>query len=173
MKNSLFIIISLVCSFLPVCGQEHQWNEPLFINVNLGGSIRYDMEIDNDGNTYLIALFEDEVTILDTTLYTTKDDGVFLAKFDANHSLLWAKVIAEAKGVTPNIDRVLGRLAIEIDNVINDIYISIGYGDSILLENQMFIVDQSQTYYQDIIILKCQKRDKQKIYITLRGVAKV
>ena len=154
MNKYILIYIIFIGFNLSIQGQEHQWNEPFFVNINLGGNTRFDMEVDDNGNTYLIALFENEVTILDTTLYTSKDDGVFLAKFDDNHTLLWARVIAEAKELTPNISRVLGSVFIELDKSTNYIYLNIGYADSVYFNHQLYTVDQSLTYYQDLAVLK-------------------
>jgi len=91
-------------------GQVHQWEEPFFMDFHIGGDSRSDMQIDNEGNVYLIALFEEEVSLLDTTLYSIKENGVFVAKFDINHNLNWAKVIVDAKSSTPMFTRVISKV---------------------------------------------------------------
>ncbi len=154
MYKQILIFLCLVYSCFPLWGQEHQWHEPFFVNVDLGGDARADMKVDNLGNTYLMLLFEDEVTILDTTLYTSKDNGVLVAKFDLNHNLIWSKVVAEAKEATPNQTRVLGSISLELDNSTNDVYLNIGYADSTYFDNQLYTVNHSLTYYQDLAILK-------------------
>ena len=152
MLRTIFTYLVLLCSCFPLWGQEHLWNAPFFINIDLAaGSIRYDMQIDEAGNTYVLGLFEDEVSILDSTFYTTKEDGVFLAKFDTDHNFVWAKIIAEAKRESP-ASRVIANTHIEIEG--NTIYPVVEYEDSILLNGQLFTVEQTQGYYNDIAIFK-------------------
>ena len=152
MLRTIFTYVSLLCSCFSLRGQEHLWNEPFFINIDLAaGSVRYDMQIDEAGNTYVLALFEDSVSILDSTFYTSKEDGVFLAKFDTDHNFVWTKIIAEAKRESP-ASRVIANTHIEIEG--NTIYPVIEYEDSILLNGQAFAVEQTQGYYNDIAIFK-------------------
>ena len=152
MLRYISILILSICSCLSLWGQEHQWNEPFFTHVDLGAGMLLDMQVDEAGNTYLIALFEDEVTILDTTLYTSKEDGVFLVKFDNDHNLLWVKVLAEANRDTPGFSRIINNVYIEIGD--DFIYPVVEYKDSILLNNQLFTVIQTEYDYQDIAIFK-------------------
>ena len=154
MLRYILIAVLFICSCFQAWGQEHQWYEPFFANVNLGGDSRADMKVDKQGNTYLMVLFEDEVTILDTTLYTSKDNGVFVAKFDENHNLIWAKVIAEAKEENPNQSRVMDNLYIEIDKENQMLYPVVEYTDSTYLNSQLHTVIQTETYHRDIAIFK-------------------
>ena len=153
MYKYILIYLCFICSCFQVWGQEHQWNEPFFINMNLGGALSSDMRVDNVGNTYLTAIFKDQVEIKDTVLYSSLKYGVFIAKFDINHNLIWSKVIAEAKEFSPNFSRVLSSVSLNIDDLDN-IYSTILYEDSTYINNQLFTVEQSETYYQDIAILK-------------------
>lgn len=148
------ILLCSLYSCSSLRGQEYQWDEPFFVNINLGGDTRSDMVVDKQGNTYLMVLFENEVTILDSTIYSTKDNGILVSKFDENHNLIWIELIAEAKEGNPNQSRVMDNLRLEIDKENQFIYPVIVYTDSTYIDNVLYTVIQTETYYCDISVIK-------------------
>ena len=154
LKNNVFIFLYFICTSFCLNGQEYHWNEPFFINLNEENSLSRTMQVDQAGNTYLTAVFKEEISISDTTLYTSLDYGVYIAKFDLNHNLIWSEVIAEAKNVTPNSSYVLSHVYLKIDDQTNTIYPSIIYSDSTYINTQLYTVEQTEVNYSDIAILK-------------------
>lgn len=153
MFKTYSILVLFLCTSLLLRGQIHKWEEPLFMNFHLGGDSRSDIDLDSSGNIYLIGLFDEEVSILDTTLSSDEDNGVFIAKFDINHNLIWANVIAEAKESTAILTRVISHVSLEIDQS-NNIIANITYRDSTYINDQFYDVIQSEAFPQDVALLK-------------------
>ncbi len=152
--NKLILIGLVVCCNLSMWGQEYQWNIPFFVDANMRGSTKYDMQTDLGGNTYLLASFKEEITLEDTTLFSTKEIGVYLAKYSTSHELIWVHCIAEANEGNPNMSSIINHLELEIDKEGQFVYPVISYTDTTLLNELFYTVDQSQVYYNDIAILK-------------------
>lgn len=83
--TSLFLIASMLCTAQEI---EPKW---LKLFGGHGSDEIYSAAMDNAGNLYITGYFQDEITFDNVTLKSFGTSDIFLAKFDSDGRLLWAK----------------------------------------------------------------------------------
>lgn len=106
--SSLFILVSMLCSAQDI---EPKW---LKYFGGQGSDEIYSSAMDNAGNLYITGYFQDEITFDNCTLKSLGSSDIFLAKFDSDGRLLWAK----QAGGTYSENLIISEFAkkIKIDN---------------------------------------------------------
>lgn len=106
--SSIFILASMLCSAQDI---EPKW---LKYFGGQGSDEIYSSAIDNAGNLYITGYFQDEITFDNCTLKSLGSSDIFLAKFDSDGGLLWAK----QAGGTYSENLIIAEFAkkIKIDN---------------------------------------------------------
>lgn len=106
--SSIFILASMLCSAQDI---EPKW---LKYFGGQGSDEIYSSAMDNAGNLYITGYFQDEITFDNCTLKSLGSSDIFLAKFDSDGRLLWAK----QAGGTYSENLIIAEFAkkIKIDN---------------------------------------------------------
>ncbi len=91
-----FVLIASLIVSVSSHAQVWHWAKKAGGNGNVsGGSI----DIDKDGNSYIAGTFFNSVTLGSTTLAAPGLNAVFIARYDINGNLVWAKVAASAAAI--------------------------------------------------------------------------
>jgi Secretion system C-terminal sorting domain len=96
-------------------------------------------QIDNDGNKFVAGIFKNYAYFDSTTIHTITNgtsNAIFLAKYNENNELIWAKKIAEDDSDTYYGN--LGNFGMSLDKSGN-IYFAISFKSKLFLENDTFI----------------------------------
>ena len=99
--------------FVKLAQSTSDWNR---------GSIGLDITLGSDGFIYLCGLVNDTTTFDNHTVHVPKTEYLVIAKYDTNGNVIWVR--ADIKGHA-------GRIATDADN---NIYSSLGYGESTLVK---------------------------------------
>ena len=99
--------------FVKLAQSTSDWNR---------GNIGLDITLGSDGFIYLCGLVNDTTTFDNHTIHVSKTEYLVIAKYDTNGNVIWVR--ADIKGHA-------GRIATDADN---NIYSSLGYGESTLVK---------------------------------------
>jgi hypothetical protein len=158
MKKVLNILICLVS--IASYGQEYIWESTDFAQTNNSWSKKYQFELTQFDEKYLVGYFRDSLNIANQSLYSSKNYGVFLVKYSAEDELLFAKTIAErmySGSSTPNI---------EIDSQEN-VYVGLNYNDTLFIGEQAFPVSEDCLNCSDFAVLKFDGNGNQLLHLRL------
>ena len=99
MKGKILIVLFFVFSFNFCEGQSWIWGkEPLDKTSGWGDPILgQSVGVDDSGNAYLTGEFHGNLTF-GTYFLNTSSQGVYIAKYDRNENILWAKQCIQASG---------------------------------------------------------------------------
>ncbi|MGB1294582.1 MAG: T9SS type A sorting domain-containing protein [Flavobacteriales bacterium] len=150
LKNIFTTLCFLILS-LAFC-QEHDWdNHCMVVKTNAPG-YDVDMAIDSEDNIIVIGRFETEIELGDTILFSDKENGVFVAKFTKDYQLLWSKKIADSNIGTRNHTPLIDHLGLNTDG--NAIYTTIGYRDSIHINNNLHTITYHSFRNANSVVVK-------------------
>ncbi|MCD6566477.1 MAG: SBBP repeat-containing protein, partial [Bacteroidales bacterium] len=91
-KILIYITFLLVLvKAIPSVAQVPHWEWAKRYGGVGGIKIGYSIALDESNNLYIAGSFCDELTIEDTTINSTEDTDIFLAKFDETGSLIWIR----------------------------------------------------------------------------------
>lgn len=127
MKN--FIIFLITCSTTLVFGQDYLLQD----YISGGNDAIYgkrNMAADNNGNIYATGVYNDSFNIQNSVV---TDDGIYLAKFTNDLSLIWLKKVAKIMGGDAGGGLTGLRLMIALDSVDNVIIGYSAWGGSYLM----------------------------------------
>ena len=146
MKNIIFIVLFL-CS-LNSLGQQYVWDNAVFAESHNNTMPVYRMELSQADEKLVLGYYRDSLNIANQSIYSTKNYGIFLAKYSSEDELLWVKTIAErnnlVSGNTPSV---------EIDAEGNT-YVGLTYIDTLFVDDIPFSVSEDYLYCTDFSILK-------------------
>ena len=154
MKNNLLLSFVYLVSTL-VSAQNYQWEGAVFGHVNSSSSTVYRMAVSNSNQKAVVGQFKGSMQIGNHSLSSDKPLGLFLAKFAENDSLLWLKKILEVQQEDPVLAQYeLGKRSnIEFDPFGN-IYVGVFYKDTVYIENELFVANDSIPTYGTVEFLK-------------------
>ena len=152
MKKCICIALSLLSSL--AYSQDYSWEQALFSNSENQPSTIYRMAISDTDEKVVVGKFKESMTIGEQTINSSKPLGVFLAKYTANDSLLWVKVIAESEehNLVEFID-ALGHPKVICDEL-GYIYVNIPYNDTLYTNSNEYISNDLNYNFPNFIILK-------------------
>ncbi|MGB1295089.1 MAG: hypothetical protein ACPG6V_06375, partial [Flavobacteriales bacterium] len=134
--------------------EGYDWKEPVFMENNAGNEAPNYSILDNEGNVYISGLFKDEISIVDTVLFSDNlEIGIYLSKYDNNHNHLWSRLVLESTEEDLNQSVSIEKIKLKVDSL-NNIYSIITYTDSINIEGELFTVDQSLLVFGDNVIVQ-------------------
>ena len=158
-------IIFIVLCLLSLCsvGQEYVWDSAVFAESHNNTMPVYRMELTQADEKVVLGYYRDSLNIANQSLYSSKNYGVFLAKYNAQDELLWAKTIAErnnlVSGNTPSI---------QID-VEGNTYVGLTYIDTLFVDDIPFSVSEDYLYCTDFSILKVDVLGNLITHVKLNG----
>ena len=158
MKKVLNILICLMS--IASYGQEHIWESTDFAQTNNSWSKKYRLELTQSNEKLVVGYYRDSLNIASEALYSSKNYGVFLAKYSSEDELLWAKTIAERMSVSSSTPSV------EVDNLGN-IYAGFIYIDTLFVQGEAFPVLEDCYNCSDFVVLKFDPEGNQLHHLRL------
>ena len=158
MKKVLNILICLMS--IASYGQEHIWESTDFAQTNNSWSKKYRLELTQSDEKLVVGYYRDSLNIASEALYSSKNYGVFLAKYSSEDELLWAKTIAERMSVSSSTPSV------EVDNLGN-IYAGFIYIDTLFVQGEAFPVLEDCYNCSDFMVLKFDPAGNQLHHLRL------
>lgn len=159
MKKIILIVLCLWS--LNSVGQQYVWDSAVFAESHNNTMPVYRMELTQEDEKVVLGYYRDSLNIANQSLYSSKNYGVFLAKYNTLGEMLWVKTIAErmnlVSGNTPSI---------EIDNLGN-IYIGLTYIDTLFVNGEEFPVPEDAMYSNDFAVLKFDAQGNQLLHLRL------
>ncbi len=135
--------------------QDYSWEYANFAEPNNSWSKLYRMAISDTDEKVVVGKFRESMTIGNQTIYSSKPIGLFLAKYAANDSLLWLKTIVEAEEISViAFAPVIANSSIVKIDPFDNIYIGLTYMDSLLIEDDVFVANDSVPRYYTADLLK-------------------
>ena len=167
-KNLLLCFVYLVSTL--VSAQNYQWEGAVFGHVNSSSSTVYRMAVSKSNQKAVVGQFKGSMQIGNHSLSSDKPLGLFLAKFAENDSLLWLKKILEVEQEDPVIPEYeLGTSTnIEFDPFGN-IYVGVSYSGTVLIENELFVANDSVPTYNTVDFLKYSEEGSLLDHFRIRG----
>lgn len=160
MKNIIFIVLCL-WNFNS-SGQQYVWDNAIFAESHNNTMPVYRMELTQADEKMVLGYYRDSLNIANQSLFSTKNYGIFLAKYNAHNDLLWVKTIAERK-FSGNSSPI-----IEVDNDGN-IFTSLIYTDTLFVNNVAHIANDSVPEYPAFSVLKFNPEGELLDHVTLSG----
>lgn len=167
-KNLLLYFVYLVSTL--VSAQNYQWEGAVFGHVNSSSSTVYRMAVSKSNQKAVVGQFKGSMQIGNHSLSSDKPLGLFLAKFAENDSLLWLKKILEVEQEDPVLAQYeLGKRSnIEFDPFGN-IYVGVFYKDTVYIENELFVANDSVPTYGTVEFLKYSEEGSLLHHFRIRG----
>lgn len=97
--KTICVIILFAFSFSTVNAQSWQWAKQA---SGISDDHVKGMDVDDFGNSFITGIFRDSISFDATTLISTGGLTIFLAKYDMNGILLWAKIAARDSAIILN-----------------------------------------------------------------------
>lgn len=113
------------------------WIEPNYEQPYTIGKI----EITADDEKVILGYYKEELVMMEDTLFSEKEIGVFLAKLDANDNLLWLQTIAQVAD-----ENSIGNIPTLILDQSGNIYASINYIDTLFINSELFPAEEGNSF---------------------------
>ncbi len=151
--KKLITIFTLI-PFLLIGQQTYEWEEASFAKTANTYIPLSKIAITADNHKIIAGRFEQSMEYKGVTLTSSLYYGAFIAKLDENDSLLWIRKFVESNQSTTALYSGLGRVR-SLDIKGSDyFYLIINFTDSIFVDNQLYIGNDSISIYGQDLLLK-------------------
>lgn len=150
--KAYFTILVIIFSVTFCFAQTYEWEEVSFAKTSNNDITLSKIAITADNQKIFAGIFEESMEYKGVTLTSSLYYGAFIAKLDENDSLLWIWKFAESKQATATYSVLGGIHSLDFNN--NSFYLTLYFTDSIYVDNQLYVGNDSISIYGQTLLLE-------------------